>query len=160
MRQKDPRTHLLEKLEKANICMLTTSEADGTLATRPMGLQKAEEGGTLWFMTRSTSDVASDAAQRPVNVSVQDKDFWASVAGHGQVVRDDARKKEFWNPATEAFFGEGSEPEDPQIVLIRVDVETAQYWDSPGAVGTAVEIIKAKVTGGEAHPGESETVRF
>lgn len=160
MGQKDPRTQLLEKLEKSNICMLTTSEADGTLATRPMGLQKAEEGGTLWFMTRTTSDVASDAAQRPVNVSVQDKDFWASVAGHGQVVRDDARKKEFWNPATEAFFGEGSKPEDPQIVLVRVDVESAQYWESPGAVGTAVEMIKAKVTGGEAHPGESKTVEF
>lgn len=160
MGQKDPRTQLLERLEKSNICMLTTSEADGTLATRPMGLQKAEEGGTLWFMTRTTSDVASDAAQRPVNVSVQDKDFWASVAGHGQVVRDDARKKEFWNPATEAFFGEGSEPEDPQIVLVRVDVESAQYWESPGAVGTAVEMIKAKVTGGEAHPGESKTVEF
>lgn len=160
MGHKDPRTHLLEKLEKSNVCMLTTSEADGTLTTRPMGLQKAEETGTLWFMTRAASDVASDASQRPVNVSVQDKDFWASVAGHGQVVRDDARKKEFWNPATEAFFGEGAKPEDPQLVLVRVDVESAQYWESPGAVGTAVELIKAKVTGGEAHPGESTTVQF
>ena len=91
---------------------------------------------------------------------MQDKDFWASLAGHGQLVRDDARKKEFWNPATEAFFGEGSSPEDPQIVLVRVDVQTAQFWESPGAVATAVELVKAKVTGGTAEPGDSETVRF
>ena len=76
--------------------------------------RQAEDGGTLWFMTRATSDVAADAPQRPVNVAVQDKDFWASLAGHGQLVRDDARKKEFWNPATEAFFGEGSSPRDRQ----------------------------------------------
>ncbi|MPZ04270.1 stress protein, partial [Micrococcus luteus] len=119
-----------------------------------------EDGGTLWFLTRATSDVAADAPQRPVNVAVQDKDFWASLAGHGQLVRDDARKKEFWNPATEAFFGEGSSPEDPQIVLVRVDVQTAQFWESPGAVATAVELVKAKVTGGTAEPGDSETVRF
>ena len=124
------------------------------------GLQQAEDGGTLWFMTRSTSNVAADAPQRPVNVAVQDKDFWASLAGHGQLVRDDARKKEFWNSATEAFFGEGSSPEDPQIVLVRVDVNTAQFWESPGAVATAVEMVKAKVTGGTAEPGDSETVRF
>ncbi|MGW0888250.1 pyridoxamine 5'-phosphate oxidase family protein, partial [Micrococcus luteus] len=121
---------------------------------------QAEDGGTLWFLTRATSDVAADAPQRPVNVAVRDKDFWASLAGHGQLVRDDARKKEFWNPATEAFFGEGSSPEDPQIVLVRVDVQTAQFWESPGAVATAVELVKAKVTGGTAEPGDSETVRF
>ena len=126
-----------------------------------MAVQEVEtEPGVLWFITRASGDAAQDSEGRPVNVAVQDKDFWASVAGHGQVVRDDARKKEFWNPATEAFFGEGAKPEDPQIVLVRVDVESAQYWESPGAVGTAVELIKAKVTGGEAHPGESTTVQF
>ena len=160
MGTQDPRARLLEKLAKVNVCMLTTAERDGTLVTRPMGLQQAEDGGTLWFLTRATSDVAADAPQLPVNVAVQDKDFWASLAGHGQLVRDDARKKEFWNPATEAFFGEGSSPEDPQIVLVRVDVDTAQFWESPGAVATAVEMVKAKVTGGTAEPGDSETVRF
>jgi len=160
MADKDPRTQLLAKLEQVDVCMLTTSEADGSLVTRPMGLQKAEDGGVLWFMTRATSDVASEAAQRPVNVSVQDKGFWASISGHAQVVRDEGRKKEYWNSGTEAFFGEGSKPEDPQIVLVRVDADSAQYWDSPGAVATAVEVVKAKVTGGTAEPGESKTVKF
>ena len=35
----DPRARLLEKLAKVNVCMLTTAEQDGTLVTRPMGLQ-------------------------------------------------------------------------------------------------------------------------
>ena len=42
-------------------CLLTTAERDGTLVTRPMGLQQAEDGGTLWFLTRATSDVGSPA---------------------------------------------------------------------------------------------------
>ena len=32
MGTQDPRTHLLEKLAKVHVCMLTTAEADGTLA--------------------------------------------------------------------------------------------------------------------------------
>ena len=33
MGTQDPRTHLLEKLAKVHVCMLTTAEADGTLVT-------------------------------------------------------------------------------------------------------------------------------
>lgn len=160
MAEKDPRTHLLERLADVRVAMLTTSEADGRLVTRPMGLQEAEQDGTLWFVTRASSDVADEAAQRPVNVAVQEKSFWASVSGHGQVVRDDERKRTYWSAVNESFFGEGSTPEDPQIVLVRVDAESAQYWESAGAVATAVEVVKAKVTGGTAEPGDSTTVEF
>ena len=45
MGTQDPRARLLEKLAKVNVCMLTTAERDGTLVTRPMGLQQAEDGG-------------------------------------------------------------------------------------------------------------------
>ena len=94
-----------------------------------------------------------------MNVAVQDDGFWASVAGHGAIVRDDERKREYWNSATEAFFGEGAQPEDPEIVLVRVQAESAEYWDS-GAASTVVELVKAKVTGGEARPGDHDTVEF
>lgn len=160
MAEKDPRTHLVETLQDVHVCMLTTTEQDGTVVSRPMALQRVDDDGTLWFITRSTSDVAAEAAQRPVNVTVQQKGFWASVAGTAAVVRDDARKREVWNGATEAYFGEGADPEDPQIVLVRVDADSAEYWDSPGAVATAVETLRAKVSGGEARPGENETVEF
>lgn len=160
MADKDPRIELLEKVEKAGIAMLTTAHPDGTLESRPMAVQEVEtEPGVLWFITRASGDAAQDSEGRPVNVAVQDKGFWASVAGHGTIVRDDERKREYWSAATESFFGEGAEPEDPEIVLVRVQAESAENWDS-GAASTVVEIVKAKVTGGEARPGDHDTVEF
>ncbi|MDY6054985.1 pyridoxamine 5'-phosphate oxidase family protein [Micrococcus sp.] len=160
MAEQDPRTQVLEKVEKAGVVMLTTAEQDGTLVSRPMGVQQVEqETGVIWFLTRAAADAAQDADGRPVNVTVAEKGFWASVAGTGTVIRDEARKKEYWSPASEAFFGEGASPEDPQIVLVRVQAESAEYWAS-GAASTLVEIVKAKVTGGTARPGEHETVQF
>lgn len=157
MADKDPR---IELLEKAGIAMLTTAHPDGTLESRPMAVQEVEtEPGVLWFITRASGDAAQGSEGRPVNVAVQDKGFWASVAGHGTIVRDDERKREYWSAATESFFGEGAEPEDPEIVLVRVQAESAEYWDS-GAASTVVEIVKAKVTGGEARPGDHDTVEF
>lgn len=162
MAEKDPRALVLEKVEKAGVAMLTTLEGDGTIVSRPMGVQDVEDDGTIWFITRASSDVAQDGtAGRRVNVTVQEKGFWASIAGTGTLVRDDARKREFWNPATEAFFGEGTDPEDPQIVLVRVQAESAEYWNSAaGGVSALVEIVKAKATGGEARPGDHDTVEF
>ena len=52
MGTQDPRTHLLEKLAKVNVCMLTTAEQDGTLVTRPMGLQQAEDVDPTWVSLR------------------------------------------------------------------------------------------------------------
>ena len=159
MVDKDPRIELLEKVEEAGIAMLTTAHPDGTLESRPMAVQEVEtEPGVLWFITRASGDAAQDAEGRPVNVAVQDDGFWASVAGHGAIVRDDERKREYWNSATEAFFGEGAQPEDPEIVLVRVQAESAEYWDS-GAASTVVELVKAKVTGGEARPAGPSHLR-
>ena len=43
---------------------------------------------------------------------------------------------------------------------MRVQPQSAEYWDSPGAVATVVEIVKGKVTGKPANPGDNETVQF
>ncbi len=42
--------------------------------------------------------------------------------------------------------------------MIRVDGDRAEYWDSPGRVGTLVGVLKAKVTGERPDDGESATV--
>lgn len=161
MADQDPRSELLEKIEEAGVVMLTTTEQDGTMASRPMAVQEVDaEQGVLWFITRATGDAAQDSSGRPVNVAVQAKGFWASVAGHGAVVRDTERKRRLWNSATEAFFGEGASPEDPEIVLVRVQAESAEYWNSSGALSSIVELVKTKVTGGQARPGDHDTVEF
>jgi hypothetical protein len=52
--------------------------------------------------------------------------------------------------------------DDPFISLIRVDVESAQYWDSPSsAVVHLVGFIKGLTTGKPADDiGENEKIRI
>ena len=46
----------------------------------------------------------------------------------------------------EAWLPEG--PDDPNVVLIKVDPHTAEYWDTPGGrVASLLSFVKAKVTG-------------
>ena len=53
-----------------------------------------------------------------------------SLTGQASVVDDLATKRELWNTVVEAWFPDG--PEDPDVVLVRVDATSAEYWDSPG----------------------------
>lgn len=48
-------------------------------------------------------------------------------------------------PTAEAWLPGG--PEDPQAVLLRVDVQGGEYWDTPGGtVATAISFVKTKLT--------------
>ena len=61
-----------------------------------------------------------------------------------------------WNPVVEAWFPDG--PQDPDVVLLRVDAESAEYWKAPGGrVASLLSYVKAKATG-EPLEGESGTV--
>lgn len=160
MNAKDPVQTLLEKTEEAGIAMLATTDTEGRIVSRPMVIQEVEDDHTIWFITRvSTPKIGEVTGSQPVNVSVAAKGFWASITGTATMVGDVERKKRYWSKATEAFFGE-STPEDPDIVLLKVDPDTGEYWDSPGLPATAVEVIKGIVGDKPARPGESNTVQL
>ena len=72
------------------------------------------------------------------------------------MTQDPTRARELWNDFAEAWFQ--CEPDDPRVAVIRVDGDSAEYWDSPGKVGTLVGVLKAKVTGDRPDDGESDTV--
>jgi len=62
------------------------------------------------------------------------------------VVEDQAKKEELWNTWVEAWLPKGET--DPNVVLIKVDPHTAEYWDTPGGrVASLLSFVKAKVTG-------------
>lgn len=160
MNTEDQVKTLLEKTEKAGVCMLTTVEADGQIVSRPMAIQEIEDDHSIWFITRvATPKVEESAGSQPVNVTVAEKGFWASITGTARVVQDVARKKQYWTKTTEAFFGE-SGPEDPDIVLLKVDPDTGEYWDSPGFPAVVVEVVKGMIGDEPARPGESTTVQL
>ena len=79
------------------------------------------------------------------------------ASGGALVVEDRAKKRELWNSAVEAWFPEG--PDDDRVVLLKVDGDSAEYWDSPGGrLATVFSFAKAKVTGQRIDAGENEKV--
>jgi general stress protein 26 len=124
----------LEKLrdltKDIKICMLTTVEPDGTLRSRPMQTQETEPDGDLWFFTPADSAKVDETAADPrVNLSYAsgDRQRYVSVSGRARVLRDPAKAKELWNPILKAWFPKGLE--DPNLALLKVTVEQAEYWD-------------------------------
>ncbi|UOY00686.1 pyridoxamine 5'-phosphate oxidase family protein [Blastococcus sp. PRF04-17] len=137
---------------------LTTITMDGRLTSRPMTLQEVEFDGDLWFFAeRGSNPVEHVAASPEVNVGVGSGGTWVSLTGDAVVVEDVARKRELWNSGVEAWFPQG--PDDDSVVLLKVEAESAEYWDSPGGrLATAFSFVKAKVTGERIDAGENEKV--
>ncbi len=69
---------------------------------------------------------------------------YVSVAGRARVVDDRAKARQLWSPAMQVFFPGGVD--DPQLRLIHVRAESAEYWDSPaGLFGAALEFVLGAV---------------
>ena len=112
--------------------MLTTRAVDGTLTSRPMTTLQTEFDGTLWFMLAADSLKAMDVEERPkVNLSYAqpEEGRYVCVSGTAEVVRDRTKARELWRPLFETWFPGG--PEDPNLALLRVDIVSADYWESP-----------------------------
>jgi general stress protein 26 len=140
--------------------MFTTVDEQGKLVSRPLVAQEVKDDGDLWFFTaRGTSQVDQIALNPRVNVSFGNRSSWVSIAGEAEVIDDLAKARELWNPVVEAWFPDG--PETPGLVMIRVDSDSAEYWDTPGGVVTTVlQWAKARVTGKRIQAGESHTVEL
>ena len=134
---------------------MLTSDDGGTLRSRPMAAVDTEFSGTLWFFTRADSHKASEVQQDSrVALSYADprRQNYVSISGTARLVRDRGLIDEHWTEATRVWFPKGKD--DPQIALLRVDVEQAEYWDAPSS--TMLHLYgyaKARLTGEAPQPG-------
>jgi len=158
----------LESIKKVNdlikdvqVAMLTTIDW-GVLRSRPMQTQEAEFEGDLWFFTSSdthkTDEIEKD---RRVNVSYASPadNSYVSVSGMAEIVKDRAKIEELWNPIYKAWFPEGLD--DPNLVLLKVSVEQAEYWDATSStIVQIVGFVKALVTGERSEGGDHGKVNL
>jgi general stress protein 26 len=124
--------HLRDLIQDVKFAMLTTRAVDGTLTSRPMTTLQAEFDGTLWFMLSADSLKAIDIEQRPtVNLGYAEprEGHYVSVSGTAEVVRNERKARELWNPQYETWFPGG--PDDPNLALLKVEVTSADYWETP-----------------------------
>jgi len=161
----DSRQESIEKLngliKDVEIAMLTTLDG-GVLRSRPMQTQEADFDGDLWFFTNSdthkTEEIEKD---NRVNAAYSSptRNTYVSVSGTASLVSDREKIEELWNPILKAWFPKGLD--DPTLILLKVSVEQAEYWDSTSsAVVKMVGFVKALVTGEPAGGGDHGKVNL
>ncbi|NEQ18893.1 MAG: pyridoxamine 5'-phosphate oxidase family protein [Microcoleus sp. SIO2G3] len=152
---------LRELIKDIDIGMLTTVDEDGSLHSRPMSTNsEVEFDGDLWFFTYASSHKVTEIEhQEQVNVSFSDphKQNYVSVSGKAELVRDRTKLQQLWKPQLKAWFPK--ELDEPDIALLKVSVEKAEYWDAPsGFVAHTIGLVKAITTGEKPNVGENEKV--
>jgi len=117
-------------ISEIRFAMLTTAAQDGTFDSRPMATQKKEFDGVLWFLTaqdsRKVDEIAEDAHVGLMYADPKNQSY-VTIKGRANVSRDKAKIHELWNPMYKAWFPGGED--DPQIRVLRVDVDEAEYWE-------------------------------
>jgi general stress protein 26 len=146
-------------IKDIKVAMLTSD--DGVhLRSRPMVAAQQGFTGELFFFTRASAPkVGEVAAHGRVNVSYADAHHqnYVSLSGTAAILHDRALIKAHWSEAMRTWFPKGSE--DPDIAIMKVVVEQAEYWDAPSS--TMVYLygyVKAVTTGEPPHPGENAKV--
>lgn len=157
--REDDLQKLRELVKDIDFCMLTTVDENGDLHSRPMSSNgEIDPDGDIWFFTDATSHKVIEIAKAPkVNVSFADPDnqHYVSVTGAAQLVRDQKKIEELWKPEFKMWFPEGKD--DPHIALLRINLEKAEYWDSPSStIGYALSFVSSIVTGKQPEFGENK----
>ena len=153
---------IAELVKQSRFCMMTYVAQSGNLHSCPMTVQKQEADGIIWFLGSKSSDtVEALSHDERVNLSFSQGGSQAFVSLNGRAVLVENQEKidELWSDAFNAFYKEGRN--DPDIQLICFRPIGGQYWKSEGRLVTLYRLSKAAITGSyEGLSGESHAVSY
>lgn len=151
--------------ETSKLCVMLKEFDTGMLITRnderlmgrPMGLAKVEDNCDLWFFSgksEKTNEIKNDS-----NVLVtfqKDHGRYLSVSGTANLVDDQNKINELWRAPYKVWFPKGKT--DPNIILIKVNSEGAEYWNNQGVnkLSYIFQATKAYLTGTTPDVSEGE----
>jgi general stress protein 26 len=151
------RRKIAELVKGIRIAMMTTHAEDGSIDARPMAVQDKPFDGTLWFLTRASSDKVNELEQdRHITLTFSEPSDskYITLKGRGTVTRDRGKVRELWNPMYKAWFPRGED--DPEITVLRVDVFEGYFWEaSSSKLVLYAQYLAAAVTGGSIPVGTS-----
>ncbi|WP_332853799.1 pyridoxamine 5'-phosphate oxidase family protein [Duganella sp. S19_KUP01_CR8] len=140
---------LAAKIKNVRFGMFTTCDDENALSSRPLAMQQIDNEGNLWFFTADDADFITALQRHPgVNVSFCNpaENLYLSVCGQASLLKDGAKARELWRPMLRSAFPGGLD--DPHLALIRVHIQTAEYWDaSASKMKQLFQLAKAAIGG-------------
>ncbi|MDB5325409.1 MAG: pyridoxamine 5-phosphate oxidase-related FMN-binding protein [Phycisphaerales bacterium] len=150
--ENEQRQTLRRIISTAHTAFLVTNSPKGPHG-RPMATAEVTESmETFYFPTeRNSAKVGELAADDHVFLGYVSGSEWATVTGRGKILDDKAKNKELWSSLWKNWF---SGPEDPNMVLIAVTPEMAEYWDSASRAIVLAKMAYTAVTGQKTQVSE------
>jgi general stress protein 26 len=145
--------HVARLIDDIPIAMLTTADADGALASRPMAALEMDASGALWFFTDLRSSKVGHL--RVANLSFTDRasGTYVSLSGHGEIDTDRGHIERLWTAFAKPWFPDG--PDSPNLGLLKFVPDTADYWDAPDSrMVRAFGVVASMVAGKPIAMGE------
>ena len=131
------------------VAMLTTMGTDCAMRSRPMETVPTHFDGDLWFFATENTGKVEDVQVHPdVNLSYAsaEHDRFVSVSGKASLVRDRKKAEALWQEGFLRWIPEGLN--DPHLVLLKVSVIEAEYWDARRSVMVSLgEYVKSLFSG-------------
>lgn len=153
----EPHHRVWAMMEKFTIAMLIT-HPEGQVRARPMGVTVKKDQDAIYFLTNVDSTKAGDVAANPeVTVLFADTSGqkYVSLNGRAEVQNDRPKIRELWTPFAKAWW---DGPDDPEIRVVRVTPQSAEFWDSAGKIAAYAAMLTAAVTGAKPKVGDNKTV--
>jgi general stress protein 26 len=144
-------------MEKISICMLANWDG-AELRSRPMGAFVRRKNNAVYFLTDARHHKDDDIKQYPkVCLAFADpgNQRFVSLSGHAEVSADRTAIKELWATPAKAWW---DSPDDPNIRVLKVVPDDAQFWEGPGKVVSTVKMAVAAMSGNRPDLGDNKKV--
>jgi general stress protein 26 len=138
-----------ELMKKIGFAMLVTRDGD-KLRARPMSAYLVRDENVIYFLTDARRHMDEEIARNPqVNLSFANagSQKYVSISGSAVISNDRAKIKQLFSTPAKAWWDSA---DDPNIRVLKITPEDAEFWDSPGTLTSYVKMTAAAFTG--AHP--------
>lgn len=146
-------------MEKIGFCMLSTREGED-IRSRPMAAHVDREENAIYFLTDVRTHKDDEIRAAP-NVSLAFADSgskkYVAITGMAEVSNDREKIRQLWSTPAKAWWDSA---EDPDIRVLRISPQDAQYWDSPGTVTSYIKMVAAAVSGARPAVGDNAKVEL
>ena len=146
-----------ELMKKIGFAMLVTRDGD-KLRARPMSAYLVRDENVIYFLTDARRHMDEEIARNPqVNLSFANagSQKYVSISGSAVVSNDRAKIKQLFSTPAKAWWDSA---DDPNIRVLKITPEDAEFWDSPGTLTSYVKMTAAAFTGARPDLGDHHKV--
>lgn len=149
-------------IKDVKFAMMSTVNKKGDLHAWPMTTNESSLAAKeIWFIGDKTSDVVKDLQDNKavgLSYATQDAKNYVSISGNAELIDDKEKIKELWSAMDSAFFEEGKD--DPDVQLIKVVPHGVECWISGSSTINMFKMVAAAMQEGKTAEDVGETFKI